>query len=197
MRLFTALWPSAEAVEHLSTAVERVRAAGRFDEAASGVRGFRVIPPERWHLTLCFHGDAADQDHLAERLDRRLRRRSRQDGAAPALHLTGAGVFRGVLWLGVEPGSAADDSALRELVRVAGADPLSYRAHMTVARWSRGRSSQALPALFADYVGPWWTADEIALVASEPADGGPRYRTVHRAAVAHGSVGGPGPSEQS
>jgi RNA 2',3'-cyclic 3'-phosphodiesterase len=181
MSLFTALWPPEEAVGHLAAAVDRLRSEqpDRVEEATAGLRKFRFIPPERWHLTLCFHGDAGDQQHLSERMDRRIRRL--RDPAAPHLRLAAAGVFRGVLWIGFEPHQDADAVALRALVRAAGADPRSYEGHLTVARWGAGRPDQsALRHLLHEYRGPWWTAREITLVRSEQVAGAPLYRTVHR-----------------
>ena len=93
MRLFTALWPSEEAARHLAEAVDRVRSTPELAEATGGTRGFRFVPPQRWHLTLCFHGDDADQQWLSDRLDRRLTRLGRQDAefGPPRLRLASGG----------------------------------------------------------------------------------------------------------
>ncbi|GAA4829660.1 RNA 2',3'-cyclic phosphodiesterase [Saccharopolyspora rosea] len=188
MRLFTALWPSEAAVRHLSRAVDRLP-ADRLDEAVAGLRKFRFVEPRRWHLTLCFHGDDADPDALADRLDRRVARLLRDGPAAPRLRLADAGVFRGVLWIGVRPETGEDDAALRALVGAAGGDPRGYRAHLTVARWVGGRPHRDLPALFDGYAGPWWQVGELALVRSDLGRSGPEYRTVHRAAVTRETSG--------
>ncbi|GAA0519564.1 RNA 2',3'-cyclic phosphodiesterase [Saccharopolyspora subtropica] len=191
MRLFTALWPSPEALRHLSSAVDRLD-AGAVAEATAGLRKFRFTPAERWHLTLCFHGDDADQQHVAERLDRRMARvlASTSDPAPPRLRLAGGGTFRGVLWIGVEPQGERDDAALRSLVRAAGGDPRGYRAHLTIARWVAGRADRKrLPALFAGYAGPWWQAHELTVVRSDLREGGREYRTVHRVAVTRAAPG--------
>jgi 2'-5' RNA ligase len=176
--VFTALWPPREAIDDLGAAIDRLRAQPDLvSEASVSLRGFRFIPPERWHVTLCFHGetDFAEQDRLSARLDRRVPKLA----AAPRLRLTGAGVFRGVLWVGVEP-DQDDDVALRALVRAAGADPNGFHGHLTVARWARGSPDRAvLRALLADYAGPRWTADSVALVRSELEKGARKYRTVH------------------
>lgn len=188
MRLFTAVWPSAAAIEHLAEHVERIRSAPELAAVTRDARGFRFIPPRLWHLTLCFHGDA-DQQWLSDRLDRRTARLIRKDSdfAAPRMRIRGAGVFRGVLWVGVEPADEAADAVLRTLVRAAGANPNAYRGHVTVARWSAGRPQRAgLIGLFEDYTGPWWHADAVALVASELHEGQRVYRTVHSVAVPQG-----------
>lgn len=193
MRLFTALWLPHEQAGHLEAAVDSAR-EGKLAETTGGLRKFRFVPRRQWHLTLCFHGEVADPQGLGDRLDRRLRRlgRSASGLTPPRLRLAGAGAFRGVLWIGVEPATDSDAAALGALVRAAGAHPGSYRAHMTVARWAGGRAPESLRGLFAEYAGPWWSADEVALVRSEPGQGPPTYTTMHSAAVARvaGEQGG-------
>ncbi|GAB3275261.1 RNA 2',3'-cyclic phosphodiesterase [Parasphingorhabdus pacifica] len=184
MRLFTALWLPPVPSGHLEAAIDEL-GPRRVEEAAAGVRGFRFLPARQWHLTLCFHGEVADPEPLGTRLGRRVRRLNGHDTefAAPRLRLAGTGSFRGVLWIGVEPEAESDAAALRSLARAAGADPHSYRAHLTVARWNRGRASEALRGLFAGYAGPRWRVEEIALVRSEPGRGPPVYSTTHRVPV--------------
>ncbi|MGP4018177.1 RNA 2',3'-cyclic phosphodiesterase [Saccharopolyspora sp. 5N708] len=187
MRLFTALWPSEEAVRHLSSTVDRLD-PDLVAEATAGLRKFRFTAPQRWHLTLCFHGDDADQQHVTDRLERRVAQLRAAD--PPRLRLAGAGTFRGVLWTGVEAATEADDITLRALVRAAGGDPHDYRAHLTIARWVGGRADrELLPGLFADYAGPWWQCRELTVVCSDLREGAPVYRTVHRAAVPPESSG--------
>lgn len=189
MRLFTALWPSAEAIEDLSAHVAELD-GDRVAAATAGLRGFRFIPSARWHLTLCFHGDQADQHGLAERLASGVAGAERTVPQPPRLRLAGGGMFRGVLWAGVRPAGAADERALAALVRAAGGDPREHRAHLTVARWSAGRADRALLVdLLEGYAGPWWTADELDLVRSDQHQRGPEYVTVHRVPVAGGGSG--------
>lgn len=188
MRLFTALWPGPEAIEDLAAAVSGLEPE-RVTEATGGLRKFRFTPSERWHLTLRFHGDAADQRQVAGELDRRLRHLRVEP---PRLRLAGAGVFRGVLWVGVEPAAEADGGALRALVRAAGGDPRGFQAHLTIARWAGGHADrESLAGLLAGYAGPWWAAREVSVVASDLREGGPRYATVHRAPVTRGWSGRP------
>lgn len=194
MRTFTAIWPPQEATRHLAAAVETVRSArpDQLARATGGLRGFRFVPPERWHLTLCFHGDDADPERLEERLTRRLARvaRQRPSPRGPRLRMAGGGVFRGVLWIGVEPAGDGDAAVLRMLAGAAGADPDSFRAHLTVARWASGRAQRnLLSGLFEDYAGPWWGVREIAIVCSERQEGALAYRTAHRVALTHGRPG--------
>jgi RNA 2',3'-cyclic 3'-phosphodiesterase len=192
MSLFTALWPSDEAIRHLAAGVDRVRARrDRMAEASAGLGGFRFVPPQRWHVTLCFHGDQVDQleeERLRRRLDRRLPRLSTAE--APRLRLAGAGVFRGVLWVGVQPAAADDAAALQALVRAAGADPHGFRGHLTVARWGAGGPNRAaLRSLFEGYEGPWWSVSEVQLVRSDLEAGQRVYRTVHRVELPGVSAG--------
>ena len=174
-RLFTALWPSQAAVEHLAGAVSGL-AAARVAAASEGLRRFRFVPASKWHLTLRFHG-SAEPGPLSERLDRRVAGLT----GRPHLRLTGAGAFRSVLWVGAEPASGRDAELLRELVRAAGGDPEEFRAHLTVARWNAGRPSGGrLTGLLRAYSGPWWEVGEVALVRSDQEAEGSAYRTVHR-----------------
>lgn len=174
MRLFTALWPPPEAVDHLAAVLEPMR-----EVAAATMPSFRWIPVQRWHLTLCFHGDDADVDKLAGRLRRRVGGRP-----APLLRLASAGTFGGALWVGVEPAGDADRLALRALVKAAGRHPVGFRAHLTVARWSRGKPDRAtLTAMLADYSGQWWRPADVVLVRSEQLPAGPRYTPMERVSL--------------
>jgi RNA 2',3'-cyclic 3'-phosphodiesterase len=181
MSLFTAVWPSDKALRHLASVVDGLRAEPeRLAAASAGLHRFRFLPEQNWHVTLCFHGrrpDDTEQDRLGARLDRRVARVS----GMPRLRLAGCGLFRGVLWVGVEPDSDADAGMLRELVRAAGADPGGFHGHLTVARWASGRPDRAaLRSLFSGYAGPWWTVPSIALVRGDQEAGARVYRTVHR-----------------
>ncbi|MFI9009627.1 2'-5' RNA ligase family protein [Actinosynnema sp. NPDC053489] len=101
--------------------------------------------PDRWHVTVRFFGDAEPADQLAG-LDR---------VAAPVLRLRGSGTFRQVLWIGV----AGDLTGLGEAARV----PADWRPHLTVARGA------VLPEV--RFTGREWTAGEVLLVRSTPAEG--------------------------
>jgi len=161
-RLFTALALPEDVVAHLDGAVAGVR-----DRLP---RGVRWIPPERWHLTVKFHGEDDPERRAAK-----LRRRA-GGLPAPTLRLAGAGTFGGVLWVGARPADEDSRRALRAVARAAGNDPRAFKPHLTVARWSTGRPDRsALVALLADYVGPWWTPGELVLVESELRPDAPRY----------------------
>ncbi|MCX2732945.1 RNA 2',3'-cyclic phosphodiesterase [Saccharopolyspora sp. NFXS83] len=185
-RLFTAVWPPREAIDHLLGVLDETG----LERAGAGLRRFRLVPSRQWHLTLCFHGPA-DPAARAALLDDRV-----PEATAPRLRLAGAGTFRGVLWAGVEPAADSDARALRALVLAAGGDPDGFRAHLTLARWNAGRPDRrALLARLGDCAGPWWDASEVALVRSDQEPAGSVYRTVHSVAVprrAAGEQGGRG-----
>lgn len=166
MRLFTALWPPAEAVSAL------VAATGEPPP------GWRAVDPASWHLTLVFHGEA-DPGVLARQLDR-----AAGGLPAPRLRIAGAGAFSGVRWAGVQ---ADAPERLAHLVTAAGGDPAEFVAHLTVLRRRRrpGPAADPAPAApWAPHEGPWWRPQEVLLMASEPAKGGSRYRPVHRVPLA-------------
>ncbi|ACU39636.1 MULTISPECIES: 2'-5' RNA ligase family protein [Actinosynnema] len=135
MRLFTALFPPPEAVAELERALAEVR---------PGYPELRWSPSERWHITLCFHGEADP----AGKLD------PFEGMSAPSVRFSGCGHFPGVLWIGVE-------GAVEPLAKAAGALP-DWQAHVTVAR---SRRAKRFPRL--DFTGAEWTASEVALVRSE------------------------------
>ena len=111
MRLFTALWPSSEAVAALDS--ELVSASLDWPP-----EGWRRIPPPRWHLMLCFHGDDADPGIEARRLEAALAGRP-----APLLRLAGAGFLPRLGYAVVTAAGPADLVALGDLVAGAGAVP--------------------------------------------------------------------------
>jgi 2'-5' RNA ligase len=162
VRLFVALTPPAEVVEELRQALAPVQQDGT---------ELRWVPPARWHLTLAFLGEVAEDrlPELTERLARVAARRS-----PPTLAVSRAGRFGGrVLWMDVtgdrEPlqklAASAAAAARRSKIPV---DEERFRPHLTVAR-SRGRGPADLRPLvqrLAGYAGTPWTADELELVRS-------------------------------
>lgn len=159
MRLFSAVWLPAPAGAHAERAVRGL-------ELPAGVR---PVPADKWHLTLAFYGNDASLPQRAAHLDRLA------GLPAPALRLAGAGMFTGVLWIGVQPVAEADREALAALAGAAGAGT-PYRPHLTVARWRRGTPDRRLAQRLAGYQGPVWVPTSVDLVRSDP---GARYTTVH------------------
>lgn len=169
-RLFTALWPAAEAIASLDGELTECR-----DWPPDG---WRAIPTHRWHLTLCFHGET-DPGVLARQLD------ARASGlVAPWLRLAGAVSFPRVMAVGVRSAGDADVTALDALVTAAGADPDDYRAHVTVARSKGRRRASRADGPLREHRGPWWRPVEVCLVGSELRPGGPRYTVLHRVPLA-------------
>jgi 2'-5' RNA ligase len=217
MRLFVAVVPPPEVLEHLELALRTVRG----DDGRRGA--LRWSEPGDRHLTLAFYGEVPDgfREELTQELD--------ATAAATAtfeLALRGAGVFDGrTVWVGC---SGATD-VLGRLMAAAGrigADLLGRpadsrsRAHLTVARVrgrTRGRTraeprgagrgggsapdadggAASMPAptslahALAVYTGPGWTVQDVVLMASDLAagrGGAPRYDVVHRSPL--GAVAG-------
>ncbi|HEX6339251.1 MAG TPA: RNA 2',3'-cyclic phosphodiesterase [Jiangellaceae bacterium] len=167
MRLFAAIVPPPEVVRHLDEAVESVR-----DDAVTWTL------PDAWHLTLAFYGEVAGDrvPDLTERL-----RRAATRYQAMRLQLTGAGRFDDrVLWIGC--GGPIDD--MRRLARSceaagrrSGAPTQTqrrFRPHVTLARARQPTDLRPYVSVLAQYVGPEWTATEIALVQSHLGQGAGR-----------------------
>jgi RNA 2',3'-cyclic 3'-phosphodiesterase len=181
MRMFVALRPSPEAVEHLDDFLEVRRAAA----------AFRWSPAEQFHVTLSFLAAVPDRalNDLVDRLARAAARRTAFQTA-----LVGGGAFPNaararVLWAGLD----LDDARRTELDRLAtgtraaanragvAVDGQRFRPHVTVARLGGAQDVSSWVRLLVGYRGPGWPADRIALVASylgEGPRGRPRYETV-------------------
>lgn len=162
MRLFVAVVPPPDVVDHLSAALDPLRA--RIE-----VERLRWVPAASWHLTLAFLGEVeeARRPQLDERLGRAARRN--QPGR---LRLSGGGRFGGrVLWVGVE---GERETLVRTAASAAAAARRSgivteerrYRPHLTVARTREPVDLRAEVVALHDYQGPDWTAGEVALVRS-------------------------------
>ncbi|KRB78515.1 hypothetical protein ASE01_04435 [Nocardioides sp. Root190] len=180
MRVFAAVVPSPDAVEHLETFLEPRRDSAEF----------RWTRPEHLHLTLAFMGSAASGridgyvDRLAESFD----------GLAPAtLALAGSLVFpnvaearvlaAGVVGEGVD---LLETLALRSRNAAVASgievDGQRFRPHVTVAR-TGGRFVEMTSwvRLFDGYTGPEWTIESVEVIASHLGEGArrtPRYETL-------------------
>ncbi len=204
MRLFAALRPPLDVLDHLEQALQTVSPPW----LGAGPPPLRWVTPEQRHVTLAFYGEVPDGavEDLAGALT---------DVAGEyeplRLQLAGAGIFsRATLWVGVR--ALEDDDALVRLMGDCGAaaegvahhEPRERsRAHLTVARLSarqhreeadrrrrsrRGENPRApstdLPALahaLSLYRGPEWRAEEIELVQSRLGagrGGGPQHEVL-------------------
>jgi 2'-5' RNA ligase len=172
LRLFTAVTPPPEAIEHLDAFLEPRREAGEFRWA--GVEG--------WHLTLAFMGDADPWrlEELEERLTRAAHRRT-----AFAATIAGGGAFPNVgrakvLWAGVETDRVEIDrlaTGVRAAATKAGieVDGGRFKPHLTLARMGHPRELTNWVRLLDAYRGPTWTVDRVALIESHLGEG-PRRR---------------------
>lgn len=186
LRLFAALVPPADAVEHLDDFLEVRRAAAPFRWASS----------EQFHVTLAFLAAVEERrlDDLVERLARAAGRRTSWE-----TRIAGGGAFPNaararVLWAGLE----LDEAGATELDRLATGcraaanragipvDGQRFRPHVTVARVGVPAEVSDWVRLLDGYRGPSWTADTVTLVVShlgEGARGRPRYETVEEFAL--------------
>ncbi|WP_317797264.1 RNA 2',3'-cyclic phosphodiesterase [Actinoplanes sichuanensis] len=150
-RLFVAVFPAEEAVDHLR----------RYLPASAARR------PEKWHVTLAFLGDVPGPDvpSVVAAL---------ADVPLPGLinlRLAGSGTFGAVLWAGVH-GSLEQLTAFREDIRTALAaadfpiDARPFRPHLTISY----RHDRRLAAILDGYSGPSWPVTEFALVDSVEGD---------------------------
>jgi len=180
-RMFVAVVPPEEVVEHLDEFLDVRRDAGEL----------RWTVSEQFHLTLAFLAEVPDRtvDDLLERLERAARRRT-----AFETRLVGGGAFPNaararVLWAGLD----LDEHGSTELARLAtGAraaaaragievDGARFKPHLTVARVRQPRDVTRWVRLLDGYAGPGWTVEEIALVESflgQGPRGRPRHETV-------------------
>ncbi len=159
-RLFVAVWPPDEVVEHL-------RSLRRKDQ-----RGIRFVPPENWHMTLRFLGEADEREVVAA-----LDEFDRGDPPPPVARLGPAVDVMGGRAL-VIPVAGLDELArsVERATKHLGEPPRKrFVGHLTLARCARGaRMPEVLGAPFADE----FTVAEIALVQSRLEPTGARYETV-------------------
>ena len=184
MRLFVAIYPSAEALDDLTGQVARLR-VGAADAAGINVR---LTPRESLHLTLVFLGEVDDAQLPDVRLAlgwaaQTWRHPNGAVGpggsvAAPRLRLGGGGLFgdalNTVLWVGLR----GDVDALHALSRTTRreldasrlpSDPRPYAPHVTLARPGIRVPPEAVESdrmALDGYLGPSWPATEMVLVRS-------------------------------
>lgn len=182
MRLFVAVRPPDDAVEHLDAFLDPRRAAG--DDR------LRWTTPEQHHLTLAFLPDVADADldDLVERLEAACVRRTPFE-----LRAAGGGAFPDATRAKVVYAAVTGDG-LPELDRLSvGArnaavaagcrvDGARFRPHVTLARLARPADVLRWLRVLDGYVGPSWPVATVELVRShlgEGPRGRPRYETLH------------------
>lgn len=178
MRMFVALVPPVEAVEHLDEFLAVRREAGPF----------RWTLAEQLHVTLAFLAAVPDRrlDDLIERLERAARRRT-----PVTTRVAGGGAFPDpararVLWGGLD----LDETGRTEVTRMAtGARAAAakagievggqrFRPHVTLARLGRPAEVSSWVRLLEGYSGATWRTTEWSLIASHLGEG-PRKRPRH------------------
>ena len=180
-RMFVAVQPPDDAIEHLD----------EFLDVRRGAADFRWATAEQMHVTLAFLAEvpARRLDDLVERLTRAAARRT-----AFETRIAAGGAFPSpadarVLWAGLE----LDEQGRTQLDRLAaGARAAAtkagveagggrFRPHVTVARLRRATEVSRWVRLLEGYRGPPWLADRVELVESflgQGPRGRPRYETV-------------------
>jgi 2'-5' RNA ligase len=174
-RMFVAIVPPEEVVEHLEEFLAPRREAAEF----------RWTVPEQWHLTLAFAANVPDRsyDDLVARLERAARKRS----PMPA-RVVGGGAFPNVararvIYAGVETDQeelSRTATGARAALSKAGAevDGQRFRPHLTLARMGQPVEATNWVRLLDAYSGPTWMIEEVALVESHLGEG-PRRRPRH------------------
>lgn len=158
VRLFVAAWPTDDVSDRLV----------RIDRPVE--RGVRWVPPENWHITLRFIGDA-DAGEVTDRLAGASLPRVRVELGPTIVPLGQRQIVIPVA--GAEPLAAAVSLAT---TGIGGHEQRAFRGHLTIARLKPGaRSSITGGPLSARF-----EIDEIALVVSDLRPHGADYRTIAR-----------------
>jgi 2'-5' RNA ligase len=172
-RLFVAVWPPEEVVAELMS-------LRRKDQ-----RGVRFVPPQNWHLTLRFLGEA-DPDVVAAALD---------DADFPGATVRlGPGVDVVADRALVIPADGLDELAAAVDGRTAsiGQPPRKrFLGHLTLARI---KPHAAMPPALGAYLTASFEVEEIALVRSRLHPEGARYETLTTWPVGTADAAGPSTS---
>lgn len=190
MRLFTCIYLSDAALDHLELAV-----SGLGDSKRAGTQQLRWVPREQRHITLAFHGQVPDgsvPEFVA------LVGAGVVDVEPFEVSLSGGGSFSGrTLFTGVADGlaplralaliveDAAEQTGFRVDSRAGG------RPHLTLARAGVRRGVFPLDDwahALALYRGPLFAVDQIHVVESELGKGrggGPLHRTIATVPLGH------------
>ncbi|MBQ9578746.1 MAG: RNA 2',3'-cyclic phosphodiesterase [Ottowia sp.] len=183
MRLFTAI--------ALPDGVRRQLAA-QLERAPALPAGVRLAPPQQWHITLRFIGEADAAQCAA------IQRALHDVRAAPfTLQLGRFGSFGGtVLWCGVQgelDALRALHTAISAALQSAGIAPEKRRfaAHVTLARARRPQSHEQVRAQLADWCAAqqlWrsvpFSVRDFALYRSELHPAGARHSVLRRYTLA-------------
>ncbi|MEO5745945.1 MAG: RNA 2',3'-cyclic phosphodiesterase [Terracoccus sp.] len=179
MRLFVAIVPPEEVVEHLAEHL-----APRVEAGPDLLWADR----DQWHVTLAFLGAVSDRrlDEVTEAIEASAGRREPQ-----LLRVAGAGAFPNpyaarVLWAGVETVQGDLDtvaSGIRTACNSVGATPdgARFRPHLTLARFGRPAEATRWIRALEPYQGPQWRTEHVSIVESHLSEGRgrrPRYEVL-------------------
>ena len=175
-RLFVAVVPPPEVVEHLDDFLSVRRAAA----------DFRWSAPDQWHVTLAFAAAAPERaldeldDLLVEAAGRRPSFGMRVAGGDAFPHADRARVLVAGLEADDDAGLERLAAACRSAMSRAGArvDGQRFRPHLTLGRLGRPANVTSWVRLLDAYDGPQWQVSDVALVASHLGEG-PRRRPRH------------------
>ncbi|WP_420452564.1 RNA 2',3'-cyclic phosphodiesterase [Ilumatobacter sp.] len=167
-RLFVCLWPPDDVVDALCELHRKDQVGARF------------VPPENWHVTLRFLGDAdpAEVAHALEGAD-----------LPPAFVELGPAVDigdRGTLFVPAT-GAAELARSVVDATRGLGDAPVRRRflGHVTLGRVRRGAN---VPRVLGDLVHASWEPARASLVESTLRPTGARYETLRTFPIGRGST---------
>ena len=184
MRLFAAITPPVEVLDHLERALAMLGPLpAPIGRPGRGPRGHRHhvataspwTPRSTWHLTLAFFGSVPDG--ALPDLEAAVAASARE--VEPfTIHLAGAGAFRStVMWVGVGGQTSPLTEAMHELAGVRGEVTAMRegrernRAHLTISRAGASVDASHVAHALAVYRGPEWTVNTIDLVESRLGEG--------------------------
>ena len=164
-RLFLAVWPTAPVIEQL-------RAVPTTDQP-----GVRWVPPENWHVTLRFFGEAESDDVVARLAPRRGSLPSATAVFGPAVQQLGRRAFV-VPVGGLEELASVVGEATADVGAPVGRRP--FNGHLTLARLRRGTVAEVPNVSIATE----HRVADIVLVHSDLTPAGATYRVIGRWATA-------------
>jgi len=183
MRLFAALVPPPDVLDHLQRALDLL--------GVPGGRRSPWTPRDTWHLTVAFYGEVPDGrlSGLAEEIPEAVR-----DIPAFSCELAGAGQFRHTAsWVGVR----VEERPWRALVAALAPSEFGLpgavdqqarnRPHLTVSRAHDNAALDDAITALAVYRGPSWLVTEVVLFQSalgQGPGGHPLYTPLVRAPLA-------------
>lgn len=156
-RLFLAVWPPEEVAAELAS-------LRRKDQ-----RGVRFLPPENWHITLRFFGDA-DPDAVIDALDGVTFGPARAH-LGPAVDV----IAERILVVPVDGLDALAETVKQRTGQIGEPPRKRFVGHLTLARV---KPHVPMPHAIGALVSAEFDVDEIALVQSRLDPQGARYETI-------------------